>query len=63
MERHGGVSSHVSPLTRVQDIGNILNQSGFTLQTMDADEIIVGYPSLFELMSDLKGEFLFFRYV
>lgn len=54
MERCGGISAHVSPFTRVQDIGNILQQCGFSMQTIDTDEIIIGYPSLFELMWDLK---------
>lgn len=55
MERYGGIAAHVSPFTSVQDIGNLLNNTGFALLTLDNDEIIVGYPSLFELMWDLKG--------
>ncbi|KAL1124461.1 hypothetical protein AAG570_001087 [Ranatra chinensis] len=54
-ERVGGISGHVSPFTDVRDIGGLLTQAGFTLLTIDSDEIVVGYPSMFELMWDLKG--------
>ncbi|KAG8336185.1 arginine-hydroxylase NDUFAF5, mitochondrial [Homalodisca vitripennis] len=55
LERVGGLSPHISPFTSVQDIGNLLTRSGFTMLTIDTDEIVVGYPSMFELMWDLKG--------
>lgn len=55
-ERLGGVSAHVSPFTQISDVGRLLNQAGFTLLTIDTDEIVVGYPSIFELMWDLKGK-------
>ncbi|XP_076030641.1 arginine-hydroxylase NDUFAF5, mitochondrial [Oratosquilla oratoria] len=55
LEREGGFASHVSPFTEIQDIGSLLNRAGFTMLTIDTDEITVGYPSLFELMFDLKG--------
>uniref|UniRef100_A0A023F7U5 Arginine-hydroxylase NDUFAF5, mitochondrial n=1 Tax=Triatoma infestans TaxID=30076 RepID=A0A023F7U5_TRIIF len=54
-ERAGGISPHISPFTDVRDIGGLLNQAGFTMLTIDCDEIIVKYPSMFELMWDLKG--------
>jgi NADH dehydrogenase [ubiquinone] 1 alpha subcomplex assembly factor 5 len=54
-ERKGGLSPHVSPFTQVRDVGMLLNTSGFTMLTIDTDEITVGYPSMFELMFDLKG--------
>ncbi|KAJ6218292.1 hypothetical protein RDWZM_009449 [Blomia tropicalis] len=55
MEREGGFGLHVSPFITPQDIGGLLNRAGFTLLTIDADEIVVRYPSMFELMYDLKG--------
>ncbi|XP_054284718.1 arginine-hydroxylase NDUFAF5, mitochondrial-like [Macrosteles quadrilineatus] len=55
LERVGGISPHISPFTAVQDIGSLLNRAGFTMLTIDTDEIVVGYPSMFELMWDLKG--------
>lgn len=37
------------------DIGHLLMTSGFIMQTIDTDEIVVRYPTMFELMNDLKG--------
>ena len=54
-ERKGGLSPHVSPFTQIRDVGMLLNTTGFTMLTIDTDEITVGYPSMFELMHDLKG--------
>lgn len=55
LERDGGFSPHVSPFTEIQDIGALLNGCGFTMLTIDTDEITVGFPSMFELMWDLQG--------
>ncbi|XP_055347222.1 arginine-hydroxylase NDUFAF5, mitochondrial-like [Paramacrobiotus metropolitanus] len=55
LEREGGFSPHISPFTSITDLGNLLNRAGFTLLTMDIDELTVMYPSMFELMWDLKG--------
>lgn len=54
-DRRGGMSQHVSPFTQVRDMGGLLSQAGFTLLTVDVDEIVVNYPSMFELVSDLKN--------
>ncbi|KAL4237834.1 NADH dehydrogenase [ubiquinone] 1 alpha subcomplex assembly factor 5 [Mactra antiquata] len=54
-EIEGGLSAHVSPFTSVQDLGNLLNRAGFTMLTIDIDEMVVTYPSIRELMYDLKG--------
>lgn len=45
----------MSPLTSATDIGGLLHSSGFTLLTLDFDEIQIAYPSIFELMYDIKG--------
>ncbi|XP_057667715.1 arginine-hydroxylase NDUFAF5, mitochondrial [Diorhabda carinulata] len=55
LERRGGLSPHISPFTEVRDIGGLLTHAGFTMLTIDTDEIVVRYPSMFELMLDLKG--------
>lgn len=55
VERKGGIAPHVSPFTQIRDIGGLLNRAGYTMLTIDTDEIVVGYPSMFELMADLKG--------
>ncbi|KAJ0032943.1 hypothetical protein NQD34_000050 [Periophthalmus magnuspinnatus] len=54
-EREGGFSPHVSPLTAVTDLGNLLGRAGFTLLTVDTDELQVHYPGFMELLTDLKG--------
>ncbi|KAI9020468.1 putative methyltransferase C20orf7, mitochondrial isoform 1 precursor [Hyaloraphidium curvatum] len=55
MEREGGVSPHVSPMTDVRDVASLLSRAGFNLTTVDIDEITVNYPSMFELMEDLRA--------
>ena len=55
LEREGGFGSHVSPYVDVQDLGNLLNRSGFTMLTIDSDEIVVNFPSVMQLVRDLKG--------
>lgn len=37
------------------DIARLLSRAGFVLTTVDVDEIQVSYPSMFELMEDLKA--------
>lgn len=55
LERDGGIAAHVSPFAEIRDIGSLLTRANFTMLTIDTDEIIVGYPTMFELMRDLKG--------
>lgn len=71
LEREGGISPHVSPMTGspftpldevvssfrqidTRDISNLMGRAGFTLLTIDTDEIQVAYPSMWELMEDLQ---------
>ncbi|KAJ3487255.1 hypothetical protein NLI96_g3663 [Meripilus lineatus] len=54
MEREGGISPHVSPMTDSRDMSNLLGRAGFTLLTVDVDEVKVNYPSMWELMEDLR---------
>lgn len=49
------MSPHLSPLTTALDIGALLNSAGYSMLTLDLDEIIINYPSMFELLYDLKG--------
>ncbi|XP_069787929.1 arginine-hydroxylase NDUFAF5, mitochondrial isoform X2 [Narcine bancroftii] len=55
LEREGGFAPHISPFAAVTDIGNLLEQAGFNMLTVDVDEIQVNYPGIFELMEDLQG--------
>lgn len=54
-ERLGGIGTHVSPLADVRDVGNLLSRAGFKLLTVDVDDIVVDYPHIFALMSDLQA--------
>ncbi|CDO68448.1 hypothetical protein BN946_scf184760.g4 [Trametes cinnabarina] len=54
VEREGGISAHVSPMTDSRDMSNLLSRAGFTLLTVDVDEVKVAYPSMWELMEDLQ---------
>lgn len=55
LEREGGFGSHISPFVEVQDLGNLLNRSGFTMLTVDSDEVTISVPTIIQLMRDLKG--------
>ncbi|CAG0919682.1 unnamed protein product, partial [Notodromas monacha] len=55
LEREGGFAAHVSPFVRVEDLAGLLNKAGFTMLTLDSDEVVVRYPSMFEVMRDLQG--------
>ncbi|CAG8447483.1 5182_t:CDS:10 [Dentiscutata heterogama] len=55
LEREHGVSPRVSPMVDIRDVGSLLSRSGFALTTIDVDDIIVNYPSMFELIVDLKA--------
>ncbi|KAI0784858.1 S-adenosyl-L-methionine-dependent methyltransferase [Abortiporus biennis] len=54
VEREGGISPHVSPMTDSRDMSNLLGRAGFTLLTVDVDEVKVNYPSMWELVEDLR---------
>ncbi|KAK7103785.1 arginine-hydroxylase NDUFAF5, mitochondrial-like [Littorina saxatilis] len=55
LEREGGFAPHISPYTDVQDLGNLLTRAGYTMLTIDIDEATINYPTMYELMFDLKG--------
>eukprot|EP00817_Percolomonadidae_sp_ATCC50343_P000898 CAMPEP_0117426870 /NCGR_PEP_ID=MMETSP0758-20121206/6866_1 /TAXON_ID=63605 /ORGANISM="Percolomonas cosmopolitus, Strain AE-1 (ATCC 50343)" /LENGTH=297 /DNA_ID=CAMNT_0005212235 /DNA_START=228 /DNA_END=1117 /DNA_ORIENTATION=- len=53
-EREGGVSPHISPFLNVRDVGDMMARIGFSLPTIDVDEITVYYPDAFTLMHHLQ---------
>lgn len=55
MEHLGRVSPRLSPLADVRDLGNLLQQAGFKLLTIDVEDIVVGYPDMFALIDDLQA--------
>ncbi|KAL1721685.1 S-adenosyl-L-methionine-dependent methyltransferase [Schizophyllum commune] len=54
-EREGGLSPHISPMTGTQDMSNLMGRAGFTMLTVDTDEVKVAYPSMWELLEDLQS--------
>jgi len=42
-------------LLDTRDVSNLLGRAGFTLLTVDIDEVTVKYPSMWELMEDLQA--------
>jgi len=54
VERLGGISPHVSPMTDTRDVSNLLARANFTLLTVDVDEVRIAYPSMWELVQDLQ---------
>ncbi|KAJ2375642.1 hypothetical protein H4S02_008166 [Coemansia sp. RSA 2611] len=55
IERDGGIAARVSPLTDTRDVGSLLNRAGLTLSTIDVDSILVNYPSMLHLVSDINA--------
>lgn len=55
LERLGKFDLHIAPKTTGQDMGLIMQSSGFKLITVDISQIQICYPSMFELMFDLQG--------
>lgn len=55
IEREGGFSPHISPFARIRDIGDLLTRAGYSMLTIDTDEVKVNYPTMFELLEDLRG--------
>ncbi|CED84030.1 Predicted methyltransferase [Phaffia rhodozyma] len=53
-EREGGISPHISPMADPKDASNLLQRAGFTLLTVDVEDIGFGYPSMYELVEDLR---------
>ncbi|KAJ7167616.1 S-adenosyl-L-methionine-dependent methyltransferase [Mycena filopes] len=54
VEREGGLSPHISPMTQTRDISNLMGRAGFSLLTVDVDEVKVAYPDMWALMDDLR---------
>lgn len=55
LERKGGISPRVSPLIHLNDIGSLLTKAGFSMLTIDSEDIIVnGYPNIINVCEDLQ---------
>ncbi|WVQ84581.1 hypothetical protein IAT38_006735 [Cryptococcus sp. DSM 104549] len=53
-ERRGGISNRVSPMISPNDAPSLLNRAGFTSITVDVEDLTIQYPSIWELMTDLR---------
>lgn len=53
-EREGGVSQRVSPLAQVRDAGNLLTRAGFSIPSVDTDDITVHYKDPMQLVHHLR---------
>jgi len=55
LSAEGGVSPRISPFTRVEDLGQLLQRAGFALPVVDLDTITVSYGDVLKLFADLRG--------
>lgn len=55
VELTGGATPRISPFVDVRDAGGLLQRAGFTLPVADLEKVTVRYPSMFELMADLRA--------
>jgi len=46
--------SALNPVKDTGDVSNLLGRAGFKLLTVDIEDVTVTYPSIFELMQDLR---------
>jgi len=53
-EIEGGLSPHVAPFADVRSLGGLMQRAGFALPVVDSDRLTVRYPTVFELMHDLR---------
>lgn len=55
LERRGGMASRVSPLVHLNDISSLLNRAGFSMLTIDQEEVVIGgFPDIVLIMDDLQ---------
>ena len=53
-ERRGGLANRVSPMINPTDGSSLLGRAGFTLTTVDVEDLTIHYPSMWDLVSDLR---------
>lgn len=55
MQITGGITPRIHPFADKQDIGALMQRTGFALPVIDSERVIVTYDSIFKLMKDLRG--------
>ncbi|ODN89211.1 hypothetical protein L198_06534 [Cryptococcus wingfieldii CBS 7118] len=53
-EIRGGIANRVSPMINPTDAPSLMNRAGFTSVTVDVEDLTINYPSMWELMADLR---------
>ncbi len=51
----GAASPHVHPRVEASALGHLLSAAGFVMPVVDVDRVQVAYPSLAQLVADLRG--------
>lgn len=51
----GAASPHVHPRVEASALGHLLSAAGFVMPVVDVDRVAVAYPSLSQLVADLRG--------
>ena len=51
----GAASPHVHPRIEASALGHLLTAAGFIMPVVDVDRVRVAYPSLLQLVADLRG--------
>ncbi|RCK65850.1 NADH dehydrogenase [ubiquinone] 1 alpha subcomplex assembly factor 5 [Candida viswanathii] len=55
LERKGGIAPRVSPLVHLNDVGSLLTRAGFSMLTIDSEDIVVGgFPDIVSVCEDLQ---------
>ena len=54
-ELRGGASPRVAPFVDLAEMGGLLQRAGFALPVADRDRVVVRYPSMLELIRDLRA--------
>jgi len=55
MEITSGITPRIHPFADKQDIGALMQRTGFALPVIDSERVIVTYDNIFKLMHDLRG--------
>jgi len=55
MELTGGITPRIHPFADKQDIGALMQRTGYALPVIDSERVVVTYDSIFKLMHDLRG--------
>lgn len=56
MERRGGLTPRISPMVHLNDIGSLMNRAGFSMLTIDPEEIVVGgFPDILTVCEELRA--------